>query len=187
METERITLSQRERMRMLHEVKQRHLTQREAGRRLRLSDRQVRRLLLRIRKHGDQAVIHVLRGRPSNRKLPASFERKVLVRVGQRYADFGPTLAAEHLAKEGLPVSRETLRKWMTKATYWRPRRQRIKKIDVWRERRASFGELVMQDSSPFRWLEERGPSSLIPGKQCACQCESGETSDKSRLRKCGL
>ena len=57
--------------------------------------------------------------------------------------------AAEHLAKEGLPLSRETLRKWMTKAAYWCPRRQRVKKIHVWRERRASFGELVMQDSSP--------------------------------------
>jgi len=99
METERITLSQRERegMRVLHEVKQGHLTQRETGRRLRLSDRQVRLLLLRIGKYGDQAVIHGLRGRPSNRKLPASFERKVLVRVGQRYADLGPTLASEHL------------------------------------------------------------------------------------------
>jgi len=29
----------------------------------------------------------------------------------------------------------------------------------VWRERRAAFGELVMMDSSPFRWLEERGPA----------------------------
>ncbi len=92
METERITLNQRERdrMRVLHEVMQGHLTQREAGRRLRLTDRQVRRLLLRIGTYGDQAVIHGLRGRPSNRKFAVSFERKVLVRVGQRYADFGP-------------------------------------------------------------------------------------------------
>jgi len=29
---------------------------------------------------------------------------KVLTRVGQRYADFGPTLAAEHLAKDGFRV-----------------------------------------------------------------------------------
>jgi hypothetical protein len=111
METERITLCQRERdrMRVLHEVKQGHLTQREAGKRLRLSDRQVRRLLLRIGKYGDQGVIHGLRGRPSNHKLPASFERQVLVRVEQRYADFGPTLASEHLAKDGprAPSSRQ--------------------------------------------------------------------------------
>jgi DNA-binding transcriptional regulator LsrR (DeoR family) len=61
METERMTLSQRERdrMRVLHEVQQEHLTQREAAKRLQLSDRQVRRLLRRMRKKGDQAVIHV--------------------------------------------------------------------------------------------------------------------------------
>jgi hypothetical protein len=50
----------------------------------------------------------------------------------------------------------------MTKAAFWRPRSQRVKKIHVWRERRASFGELVMQDSSPFRWLEDRGPACQL-------------------------
>src|ERR1035437_9662535 len=164
METERMALSQRERdrLRVLQEVKQGHLTQREAARRIDLCDRQVRRLLLRLQEQGDRAVIHRLRGRPSNRKFVATFEQKVLARVRQRYADFGPTLAAEHLAKEGLPVSRETLRKWMTQAAFWCPRSQRVKKIHVWRERRGSFGELVMQDSSPFRWLEERGPGCQL-------------------------
>ena len=54
METERITLSQRERdrLRVLHEVQQRHLTQVEAAARLKVTDRQVRRMLLRIREHG---------------------------------------------------------------------------------------------------------------------------------------
>jgi transposase len=164
METERIALSQRERdrLRVLHEVQQGHLTQVAAAARVKLSDRQVRRLLLRIREQGDRAVVHGLCGRPSNRKLAGPFEQKILARVRQRYADFGPTLAAEHLAKEGFLVSRETLRKWMTKAAFWRPRSQRVKKIHVWRERRASFGELVMQDTSPFRWLEERGPACQL-------------------------
>jgi len=161
METERIALSQpeRDRLRVLHEVEQGHLTQIAAAQRIKITDRQVRRLLLRLREQGDRAVIHGLRGRPSNRKFPAAFERKVLARVGQRYADFGPTLAAEHLAKEGLMLSRETLRKWLSKAGFWHPRRQRVKQIHLWRERRAGFGELVMQDSSPFRWLEDRGPA----------------------------
>jgi len=164
METERIALSQRERdrLRVLQDVQQGHLTQVAAAQRIKITDRQVRRLLLRLREQGDRAVIHGLRGRPSNRKFAARFEQKILARVRQRYADFGPTLAAEHLAKEGLPVSRETLRKWMSKAAFWRPRSQRVKKIHVWRERRASFGELVMQDSSPFRWLEERGPACQL-------------------------
>jgi response regulator of citrate/malate metabolism len=103
----------------------------EAAKRIHLCDRQVRRPLLRLQEQGDRAVIHGLRGRPPNRRLAAGFQQKVLARVGQRYADFGPTLAAEHSAKEGLPVSRETLRKWMTQAAFWRPRSQRVKKIHV--------------------------------------------------------
>jgi len=164
METERITLSHRERdrLKVLHEVKQKHLSQVAAAVRLKVSDRQVRRMLLRIRERGDRAVVHGLRGRPSNRKLAARLEQKILARLRQRYADFGPTLAAEHLAQEGFSVSRETLRKWMVKASLWCPRAQRVKTIHVWRERRASFGELVMQDSSPFRWLEERGPACQL-------------------------
>jgi hypothetical protein len=164
METERIALSQteRDRLHVLHELEQGRLKQVEAAQRMKLSDRQVRRLQLRLRKEGDRAVIHRLRGRPSNRKFAVSFQRKVLARVSERYADFGPTLAAEHLAEEGVALSRETLRKWMTQAAFWRPRSQRVKKIHVWRERRASFGELVMQDSSPFRWLEDRGPACQL-------------------------
>ncbi len=161
METERIALSQRERdrLRVLHEVEQGHLAQIEAARRMKLTDRQVRRLLRGLRERGDRVVLHGLRGRPSNRKLEARFEQRVVARIRQRYADFGPTLAGEHLAQEGLVVSRETLRKWMAQAALWRPRTKRVKAVHVWRERRASFGELVMQDSSPFRWLEERGPA----------------------------
>lgn len=164
METERIALSQRERdrLKVLHDVKERHVTQVEAGRRLKVTDRHVRRLLVGLQERGDAVLIHGLRGQPSNRKLAAAFEEKILARVRQRYADFGPTLAAEHLAQEGLRVSRETLRKWMTQAALWRPRRQRMKTVHVWRERRASFGELVMQDSSPFRWFEERGPACQL-------------------------
>src|ERR1700736_510129 len=164
METERIALSQRERdrLKVLHEVQQKQLTQAAAAERLKVTDRHVRRMLLRLRGRGDRSLVHGLRGRPSNRKLAARFEQKILARLRQRYADFGPTLASEHLAQEGFPVSRETLRKWMTKAALGRARSQRVKAVHVWRERRASFGELVMQDSSPFRWFEERGPACQL-------------------------
>ena len=101
-------------------------------------------------------MIHRLRGRPSNRKIPEKVQRRVLAEVRRRYADFGPTLAAEHLAAGGMEVSRETLRRWMSAVGLWRSRRRRVRAIHVWRERRAAFGELVMMDSSPFRWLEDR-------------------------------
>lgn len=46
----------------------------------------------------------------------------------------------------------------MIDAELWRARRKRLRAVHVWRERRVGFGELVMIDTSPFRWLEERGP-----------------------------
>ena len=160
MREERIELSQRERERLkvLHEVKRGHLRQREAAGRLQLSPRQVRRLLRRVKQEGDGGLMHRLRGRPSNRKIAACQQRRILAEVRRRYADFGPTLAAEQLAQQGLRVSRETLRQWMMEAGLWKARRQRLRPVHVWRERRAAFGELVMMDSSPLRWLEQRGP-----------------------------
>ena len=43
-------------------------------------------------------------------------------------------------------------------AGLWDPRRQRVKKVHVWRERQSAFGELVMSDSSEIAWLEECRP-----------------------------
>ena len=162
MEEERIDLSQRERdrLRVLHELEQGQLQQKEAARRLRLSDRQIRRLQTRLQKEGDRGLVHRLRGRTSNRKLSEDLQQRALRQLRRPcYAGFGPTLAGEHLARQGLLVSRETLRKWMSQAELWQPRPQRVKALHVWRPRRAAFGELVMMDSSPFHWLEDRAPA----------------------------
>ncbi len=159
---ERIELSakERERLKVLQQVEDGHLKQIEAARRLHLTERQVRRLQARLGSEGDRGIVHRLRGRGSNRKIPESVEQHAMRHLRQaRYAGFGPTLAAEHLARGGMSVSRETLRKWMSAAGLWRPRNRRLKTAHVWRPRRSSFGELVMMDSSPYRWLEERGPA----------------------------
>ena len=105
-------------------------------------------------------IVHRLRGCRSNRKISEAVRQRVVRELGRaRYAGFAPTLAAEHLARQGIVVSRETLRSWMSAAELWQTRRRRGKPVHVWRPRRSSFGELVMMDSSPFRWLEERGPA----------------------------
>ena len=79
----------------------------------------------------------------------------MLDRVAQRYADFGPTLAAEHLfSDDGLAVSRETLRRWLRAAG-----QPAVRKRTAYRKRRepkAHFGELVQMDGSFHRWLEDR-------------------------------
>ena len=79
------------------------------------------------------------------------------------YRGFGPTLAAEYLAKKhDIDVSRETVRQWMIGAKLWRARKQRIEKIHEWRPRRSRFGELVQWDTSDHDWLEGRGEEILL-------------------------
>jgi len=161
MESERIELNakERDRLKVLQQVEEGQLKQIEAAQRLRLTDRQVRRLQVRLRQEGDRGIVHRLRGRRSNRKIPEERRARVLRQLRQAcYAGFGPTLAAEHLARQGMRVSRETLRNWMSAAGCWRVRRRDLRAVHVWRPRRSAFGELVMMDSSPYRWLEDRGP-----------------------------
>ena len=69
-----LTMEERDRLKVLHEVLQGHMTQRCAATQLKLSTRQVRRLLRRLKRKGDRAVVHALRGRPSNRKIAEKTE-----------------------------------------------------------------------------------------------------------------
>jgi len=154
-----LTQRDRDRLKELHAVIRRRQTVAEAARHMRVSGRQARRLLRRLEREGDRGVIHRLRGRASNRAIPDEVRSRALKLLGQeRYRDFAPTLAAEHLARVGIAVSRETVRAWQSQAGLWRPRPQRIEAVHVWRERRAAFGELVLMDTSDHDWLEGRGP-----------------------------
>jgi len=136
-------------------------TQPEAARLLRRSVRQVRRIQRRLEADGDAGVIHRLRGRPSNRAKGDDLRLRVLARYRERYDGFGPTLAAEKLSAEGLPVSDETLRNWLLTAKLWQRKRRRDKHRQR-RDRRECFGELTQADGSHHDWLEARGPKMVL-------------------------
>ena len=159
---ERIAMSQEERDHLdwLKRVKSGSMTQREAAQKMGVSDRWVRVLLKRMSKHGDAVVVHGLRGRPSNRKLSAETQRQALAILQQPdWHDFGPTFAAEQLAKlHRIEVGKETLRGWMIEAGLWKPKSRRLQEMHSWRPRRSAFGELVQWDTSEHDWLEGRGP-----------------------------
>jgi len=158
-----LSTKDRDRLKVLHEVKGEHLTQRAAGQQLGISDRWVRELLGRVKEEGDRGVVHRLRGRVSNRRLPEKVHTKALELVQARYGDFGPTLATEYLAKEHqVKVSKETLRKWLIGAGLRRVKRRKVEEVHVWRTRRSCRGELVQWDTSEHDWLEERGPKLYL-------------------------
>jgi transposase len=162
-ESERIEMSRRERdrLKVLHGVCQGERSQKEAARLLRLTTRQVRRLVRRLEEQGDQGLIHRLRGRPSNRRLPAELRQQVLTEYQKCYAGFGPTLACEKLAEQGLRVSHDTLRRWLLAAGLWQGQRQREQHRQR-RPRRECFGELVQSDASIHDWLEGRGEPMVL-------------------------
>jgi transposase InsO family protein len=154
-----MTQADRDRLVTLKKAKKKLITQREAAEELGLSVRHVKRLIYALKKRGDQAVVHGLRGRPSNRRIEESTEQEVgKILSAPVYAGFGPTLAAEYLKdKHGIEVSRETTRQWMMRAKLWRGKKAKVKEVHTWRPRRSRFGELVQWDTSEHDWLEGRG------------------------------
>ena len=158
-----------ERGTVLRRVCQGELSIRDATPLLGVSYRHAKRLVARFRRQGAKGVVHAMRGRASNRMVPAAYRAQVLELVRAHYGGpaargagqrFGPTLVAEHLwTDHGLLVPVTTLTRWMRDADLWsrlrraQPRHQR-------RERKAHFGELVLLDGSGHDWFEGRGPEA---------------------------
>ena len=160
-----VTMSERElqRIEVLSQVMDGRLAVDAAAHVLAISRRQVFRLLKSFRTDGALAVRHKARGRPPNNRIKTAKRDYALALIRENYPDFGPTLAAEMLAKHhAFTVSRETLRCWMTKAGIWLPRKQR-RKFHQPRLRRECLGELIQIDGSEHHWFEERGdPCTLL-------------------------
>src|SRR6202521_2347671 len=128
-----------------------------------LQRRQVFRLLSGLKHDGVTSLLSKRRGRPSNHRLPAEVRALALSIVRERYADFGPTFAAEKLAEHhGCSVSHETLRSWMIADGLWIDRRHRLASPHQPRRRRDCLGELVQIDGSEHAWFETRGETCTL-------------------------
>ncbi|QLF70473.1 ISNCY family transposase (plasmid) [Peteryoungia desertarenae] len=159
-----IAMSERDlqRIEVLSKVAAGRMTVVSAAHVLDLSERQVRRLLQRMRTGGAASIRHKAIGRPSNNRISDAVRDYAMTLVRECYADFGPTLATEKLAeRDGLRVSRETVRGWMSEAGLWLSRRQR-RTFHQPRLRREAYGELVQIDGSEHRWFEDRGPACSL-------------------------
>ena len=128
-----MTQAERDRLVALKKAKKKLIAQKQAAEEIGVTERQVRRLLRKLRRKGDQAGIHELRGRASNRKLLAETEqRAVTILADPVYRGFGPTLATEYLHKlHQITVSKETLRRWMIQAGLWSAGRRRVVEVHV--------------------------------------------------------
>jgi hypothetical protein len=100
------------------------------------------------------------RNRPSNHRLKAAIADQAFGIIRARYADFGPTLAAEKLReRHGVALAVETVRSLMVAGGLWLPRKLRAPKIQQPRTRRACLGELIQIDGCEHHWFEDRAPA----------------------------
>ena len=161
-----IMLSRKEmsRVKIIQEVLGKKVTQVEAGEFLGLSDRQVRRIVGRVKRDGDKGFCHRGRGKQSNCSIAEEIRSRVIMLYRDRYAGFGSTLAVEKLEEiDGIKISDETLRLWLRESgILYRTRKKRPHR--QWRERRRHFGELVQMDGSHHDWFEGRGPKCVLMG-----------------------
>ena len=164
MEKDMVTMSQKEvsRVGIIQQVIVKKLRQVRAAGVLKLSLRQIRRIVLRYRGEGEKGLVHRSRGRMSNRRHPETLKQRVLKIFKRKYRDFGPTLAQEKLEeREKIRVGRETLRGWLIEAGL-RQKERRVREHRQWRERRGSYGEMEQYDGSHHDWLEGRGPKMVL-------------------------
>lgn len=147
------------RLTIIRDLKLKRLSQKDAGKRLNLSDRQIRRLLKRYKKEGEMGLISRKRGKVSNNRISEELREKVLSLIKEQYYGFGPTLAAEKLDElHNIIISRETVRQIMIAENIWKSKVKKEKRAHQMRERRGKFGELIQIDGSPHDWFEGRRP-----------------------------
>lgn len=150
------------RLEVIQRVKRKTLKQRQAAELLSVSVRQVKRLCKAYQASGAAGLISKRRGQPSNNRLSEKTINKARQLLRTRYPDFGPTLATEKLAIEGVSLSVETVRQLLIGEGLWKAKAVRRPVIHQLRERRARLGELVQIDGSPHDWFEGRAPKCTL-------------------------
>ncbi|MFC2169428.1 ISNCY family transposase [Acidobacteriota bacterium] len=154
-----------ERLRIIHKVFDKQVTQVKAAEILGLSERQVGRIVKRVGNGGDRSIVHRGRGQRAANKMSEELEDRIGEIVRDEYSDFKPSLAAEKLGEcYGIRVGREKLRQIMIERGLWKVRKHRDRHVYQWRERKTYYGEMVQMDGSHHDWLEERGAWLVLMG-----------------------
>ncbi len=73
------------------------ITQRKAAKVIGVSERQVRRLIKRLRREGNRGIVHKLRGKPGNKAIDGEIRTKAIKLYREKYWNFCTTFASEKL------------------------------------------------------------------------------------------
>ena len=130
-----------------------------------LSDRSIRRLQARLVARGPEALVHGNTGRRPAHALGSQVAARVVAFAKDGYAGLNDTHFTELLAeREGLVLSRPTVRRVLRGAGIASPRTRRAPRHRSRRVRRAAEGLLLQLDGSPHHWFGEERPACSLLG-----------------------
>lgn len=160
-----IVMSVRElqRVRVMEQVMGGGLSLVEASEYLRVSYRQAKRLKASYSIRGPEGLIHGNRGRKPTNALDESEKEIILMLSGSKYMNTNDSHFTELLAeREGINISRETIRRIRRSSGQKPKRRRRPVKHRSRRPRKPAQGMLVQWDGSPHRWFGNDQPPCCL-------------------------
>jgi transposase len=143
-------------LRWIEDVIAKRRTQEDVAEELDLSTRQVRRLVQKVKRSGVKGIVHGLKGKPGNHRLPEDIKSLVLSLWDSKYRSAGLNFShfTEKLNEvEGVQIGRESVRRLLRSRGVADRKEKKRRKHLRYRERKAQFGELLQQDTSPHDWL----------------------------------
>lgn len=163
MQKEEIRISQKELTRydVLRRVLDGTISLKDAAGYMGVSYRQAKRLKTRA-EEGAAGLVHGSRGKTPSNQIEAEIRLKILELSQGDYKDFNDTHFTEELLKQGVSVSRESVRTIRREAGIAPKRKRRPRKHHRRRTRKTSEGLMMLWDGSPHRWFGKGYPACCL-------------------------
>jgi transposase len=164
---EEVTLNRKEQNRLvvMNRIESKKLTVAQGAALLELLQRHVWRILASYQKEGASALAHGNRGRKPVNAIEGGTRQQIVELASGKYYGFNQQHFTEKLAdKEGINLSRSTVRRILLARGMKSPQKRRAPKHRNRRERYPQEGQLLQTDGSPHDWLEGRGPELCLIG-----------------------
>jgi len=95
--------------------------------------------------------------------MPDQERQDVISLIKEHYSDFGPLLASEKLSeRHQIEKDKGTVRNIMIEERIWKPKAKKKEVHREWRQRKASYGEMIQYDGSYEHWFESRGAKCCL-------------------------
>jgi transposase len=158
-----LSMDEISRLKILEQVDQGRLSLKSGTDALKISYRHGKRLLVRYRREGPGGLVHRRRGGPAHNAFNPEVRERVIKLHQEHYSQFNDTHFVEMLReREGLGISRETVRRWLREAGIEPKRRRRPPRHRSRRPRRSQMGLMMQWDGSPHKWFGPQGPTCSL-------------------------